>query len=514
ACFGDNVQAAAAAEWAYAELSAHSVAILYDAEMLYTQGLAQYFATRFSELGGEVIGTQSYTTGDLDSLQQAVASLTTADLIFVAAGPEDAPVAARLLRAAGFTAPILGGDGFDIGTAWQAYAELDNVYFTTHVYLGADNPNPTVQAFRATYFAQHPDGEPDAFTALGYDAAKLLLTAIANAESTEPEAVRAALAAITDFDGVTGRIAYVPGNPTPNKSVTILAVAEGAYRYVTDVVPAGVPAPIPLAVAETVASKPIKIGVLNPTSGPLSTFGQDVNVGMALFWQTMQHEIAGRPVELIFGDTGGEAEQALAAAQRLVDEEGVDLLMGIVNSSVAAPVAAFADGRQMPLVITIAGAAAVTGPERSPYVFRTAMANGQQERPLAAYLVTHMGHQRAATIAWDFPAGAERSAAFVDAFTEAGGVVVTTLHPPLGTDDFDPYLDALDPTEIDVLYAFLTGPQAASFMQQLRQRAGFAELLVVGPGYLTAGVLQQMGANALPMIQASAYTSALDSPEH
>ncbi|MCB0108556.1 MAG: acetolactate decarboxylase, partial [Caldilineaceae bacterium] len=39
ACFGDNVQAAAAAEWAYAELSARRAAILYDAEMLYTQGL-------------------------------------------------------------------------------------------------------------------------------------------------------------------------------------------------------------------------------------------------------------------------------------------------------------------------------------------------------------------------------------------------------------------------------------------------------------------------------------------
>ncbi|MEZ4678408.1 MAG: ABC transporter substrate-binding protein [Caldilineaceae bacterium] len=138
------------------------------------------------------------------------------------------PAAARLLREHGFTAPILGGDGFDSGARWQQYGELDNIYFTTHAYLGADNPNPTVQAFRAAYLASHPDGDPDAFTALGYDAAKLLLTAIATAQSSEPAAVRAALTAITDFDGVTGRISYAPGSPIPNKSVTILAVAEGA----------------------------------------------------------------------------------------------------------------------------------------------------------------------------------------------------------------------------------------------------------------------------------------------
>lgn len=260
--------------------------------------------------------------------------------------------------------------------------------------------------------------------------------------------------------------------------------------------------------------QPLRIGILNPTSGLLASFGQDVNLGIELFFQSTGSEIAGRPIELFFGDTAGDAKQAISAAQQLVDDEGVDLLMGIVNSSVAAPVADFADERQIPLVITIAGAAEVTGPERSPYVFRTVMANGQQERPLAAYLATQRGLRRAATIAWDFPAGAERSAAFADAFTAARGMIVHELQPPLGTDDFDHYLDALDPAAIDVLYAFLTGPQAASFVRQLRQRDGFADLLLVGPGYLTAGVLPQMGSDAPPLVQAAEYTPAIDSPQH
>ncbi|MEZ4736530.1 MAG: ABC transporter substrate-binding protein [Caldilineaceae bacterium] len=518
ACFGDNVQAAAAAEWAYEELSARSAAILYNTDMLYTQGLERYFATRFAELGGAIVSTQSYATDDLISLQQAVDSLTTtenkADIIFVAAGPDDAPTAARLLRVSGFTAPIVGGDGFDIGALWEQYAELDNVYFTTHAYLGADSPNPTVQAFRDAYLTHYPGGKPDAFTALGYDAANLLMTAMSNAQSADPAVVRAALANIENFDGVTGRITYRVGNPIPRKSVTILALDQGEYRYVSEVMPVSVPAPDIADTTPRAEADPIKIGVLNPTSGPLAPFGQDVTIGIERFFEAWGSASNGRPIELIMADTAGEATQAVTAAQRLVEEEGVDLLMGIVNSSAAGPVADFADERQIPLVITIAGAEEVTGLARSPYVFRTAMANGQQERPLAIYLATQMGRQRAATIAWDFPAGAERSAAFADAFTAAGGVVVQTLQPPLGTDDFGVYLDALDPNEIDLLYAFLTGPQAADFMHQLRQRAGFADLLVVGPGYLTAGVLPQMGTDALPMMQAVEYTSAMDSPEH
>ncbi|MEZ4705577.1 MAG: acetolactate decarboxylase [Caldilineaceae bacterium] len=57
---------------------------------------------------------------------------------------------------------------------------------------------------------------------------------------------------------------------------------------------------------------PLKIGVLNPTSGPLATFGQDVNVGIERFFESLGGNINGRPIELIMTDTAGEAEQAQA----------------------------------------------------------------------------------------------------------------------------------------------------------------------------------------------------------
>ncbi len=90
------------------------------------------------------------------------------------------------LRGAGIAAPILGGDGLDIGAAWQQVAQADKIYFTTHAYLGADNPDPRVQAFRKLFAKAYPGQQPDAFSALGYDTARLLMAAIKSAGSTQP----------------------------------------------------------------------------------------------------------------------------------------------------------------------------------------------------------------------------------------------------------------------------------------------------------------------------------------
>jgi branched-chain amino acid transport system substrate-binding protein len=245
ACFGDNVQAAAGAEWVYNELGARSAAVLYIEGSTYTELLQGYFQTRFAELGGEIVNVQSYefnADSQSGTIETAVQQLDTADLIYLAATPDDALPAVLALRAAGFDQPILGGDGLDVPTLWQN-RDVSQVYFTTHAYLGEDNPDPQVTAFREAYLARYPDSTPDAFAALGYDAARLLMAAIADAGSSDPQAVRGALAQTQDFDGVTGTISYNDGQQIPSKSVSILNVTGGALSLVSDVLPQQVPAP-------------------------------------------------------------------------------------------------------------------------------------------------------------------------------------------------------------------------------------------------------------------------------
>jgi branched-chain amino acid transport system substrate-binding protein len=241
ACFGDNVQAAAAAEWAFSKRGLRSVSILYRSDSTYTALLRRYFRERWESLGGTVKSEHGYTPNDVSA---GISGLEKADLIFVSAeGAGEAISAVRALRAAGFGQPVMGGDGFDAEEEWGKHPELRDVFYTTHVYLGADNQDPVVSAFRDAYEQAYPGIQPDGFSALGYDAARLLATAIERAKSTEPDAVRRQLAEIRDFEGVTGRIGYAAGSRIPTKSVAIIEVIGGALHLAAKVSPKVVPSP-------------------------------------------------------------------------------------------------------------------------------------------------------------------------------------------------------------------------------------------------------------------------------
>jgi branched-chain amino acid transport system substrate-binding protein len=242
ACFGDNVQAAAAAEYAYQELKARTAAILYKATDIYTTLLQGYFRTRFEELGGKVKAVKSYqTTADQG---EAIVGLAEADLVFLSAQePEEAAAGVTKLRQAGMDVPIFGGDGYDAEDEWSKYPTIKNVYFTTHAYLAPDNPDPLVIAFTEAYQRAYEGRTPDSFAALGYDTVGVLLAAIKAGGSAKPAKVLAALGRLQGYRGVTGTLSYEGTSRIPKKSVTILEVRDGKPTFVKQMIPEKTPPP-------------------------------------------------------------------------------------------------------------------------------------------------------------------------------------------------------------------------------------------------------------------------------
>jgi len=111
----------------------------------------------------------------------------------------------------------------------------DEVYYSTHAAL--DNPDPKVQDFVAAYEAEYGRAPENAFAALGYDMMGLLADAISRAGSTDPAAIRDALAATQGFAGVTGTITYPEGQRKPEKSITIIQVQDGVYSFAAEISP-------------------------------------------------------------------------------------------------------------------------------------------------------------------------------------------------------------------------------------------------------------------------------------
>jgi len=247
ACFGDNVQAAAGAEFASKKLNAKTAYLLIDKGMEYTLLLGKYFKERFAELGGSIVLEDTYQTGDKDFSAQitklkGLGSLP--DTLFISSGPDDVGTIVKQFRDAGVDKPIFGGDGYDTPLLIQIAGKgAENVYFTTHSLMDPQLGTDAVKSFITAYQAEYKTPPENAFAGLGYDTVKLIADAIKRAGSSDPKAIRDALQNTKNLPGVTGAITYQPGSRIPQKGVAVILVKDGKFTLAAELVPEKVPAP-------------------------------------------------------------------------------------------------------------------------------------------------------------------------------------------------------------------------------------------------------------------------------
>jgi len=242
--FGDNTQAAAAAEFARREFGS-SVAILWDSTSQYTRKLPRYFRTRHEELGGDVVLDASFDGGcDLSVLGAQVAVLSPPPhFVYLAGLPDCIGEVVASLRSAGVAAPIIGGDGLDTPNLLSSgHGPTSGVWLTTHAWLSDETGTPEAKAFVAAYRQAYGAPPADAFAALGYDAAHLALQTLRHARGKR--GVWRALERTRGFAGVTGTISFSPGSHVPSKTVWILRVQDGEKSLAEALVPESVPPPI------------------------------------------------------------------------------------------------------------------------------------------------------------------------------------------------------------------------------------------------------------------------------
>lgn len=241
ACFGDNVQAAAAAEWLFNKRRVQQAAVLFDPNNIYTRLLHEYFAESFQQLGGTVQKIQAI---EPRAEQLALPAIADTEAVFLSVETaEDASRVARQLRKQGYTGLILGGDGYDAATVWAKNTGLNDIFFTTHVYIGKDNTKAIVREFLEAYERAYSGESPSAFAALGYDAVGLMAEALRRRDAGAAPTLEAALASIEGYVGVTGSISYTNESRVPRKSVSILSVSAGEQHFVEEVLPQSVPKP-------------------------------------------------------------------------------------------------------------------------------------------------------------------------------------------------------------------------------------------------------------------------------
>ncbi len=140
-----------------------------------------------------------------------------------------------------------------------------------------------------------------------------------------------------------------------------------------------------------ISQEPIKLGFLYTFSGRLATYGAGAKQGATIAMEEVNQAggLLGRRVEGIFSDTQLKPKVGVEAAKKLVSDQKVDVVLGIVSSAVADAVSPEMDRLKTPLIITLAMTPDVTGPKCNPYTFRISM-NGPQNIMGAATLAADM----------------------------------------------------------------------------------------------------------------------------
>ncbi len=129
----------------------------------------------------------------------------------------------------------MGADGWDSPKLVELAGadNLNNCYFTNH--YSVEDPSERIQNFIKAYEEKY-NATPDAFAALGYDTASLLIEAIKQAGEADSVKIQQALENIEGFEGVTGKLSYDEKH-NPIKEISIIEIVDGKQKLIKKMQP-------------------------------------------------------------------------------------------------------------------------------------------------------------------------------------------------------------------------------------------------------------------------------------
>lgn len=239
ACFLDDFQGPAVANFVTEEFGFTKAAVLYDIASDYPKGLAEFFKSAWEGLNGpgSVVAYESFTTKDTDfSAQLTKIRDSGAEFLFTPQYYNEVALIAQQAHQLGFDKPIMGSDSWGSAELVPLCgADCYGSFFTTH-YAAAGAVGPTKE-FIDSYSAKH-GYTPDDVAALTWDAFNLAKQAMEDCGNitgdlkADRTCIRDALAKVTDFAGITGTMTFTPGSGDPSKCAVIVKINDaGEFTF-------------------------------------------------------------------------------------------------------------------------------------------------------------------------------------------------------------------------------------------------------------------------------------------
>ena len=260
-------------------------------------------------------------------------------------------------------------------------------------------------------------------------------------------------------------------------------------------------------------SNKVRVGLMLPYTGTFSQLGVAIENGFRMAIDEKGGKLGGRDIDWFKVDDESEPPKGVENANKLVQRDKVDVLVGTVHSGVQMGIQRVARDSGVLSIIPNAGVHAATRALCAPNVFRTSFSNSQPTRALGKVMMDK-GHKKTVWITWKYAAGDEAFEGFKEGYTAAGGTIVKELGLPFPNVEFQALLTEIAAIKPDAVACFFAGGGAAKFMRDYAAAGLKDKIPLYGSGFLTEGVLDAAGAAADGVITTLHYSDSLDTPRN
>ena len=228
------------------------------------------------------------------------------------------------------------------------------------------------------------------------------------------------------------------------------------------------------------AQDTIKMGALATLEGAFTVLGEDSMRGVQMALAEFENMAGGKKIDLVTGSSDASPDSAIRAARKLVEQDGVQVLVGPLSGSEGLAIKDYA--KTQPEVTFLNGSSAAqdtTLREPAENFFRFSTDGAQWMAGLGEYAYNEKGYRNVAVLAEDYSFPYTQVFGFLEPFCRLGGKspIESRFWVPIGNKDYSSVIAAL-PDDVDAIYVALGGADAVNFLTQYEQVGG--ELPLIG----------------------------------
>ncbi|MBK5107549.1 MAG: ABC transporter substrate-binding protein [Anaerolineales bacterium] len=226
----------------------------------------------------------------------------------------------------------------------------------------------------------------------------------------------------------------------------------------------------------------IDIGFISAFTGVFSSFGTMQREGAELALEEYGYEVAGKTINVIYEDDQLDNELAITKAKKLVEQDNVDILTGLVSGDEGLTVGDYMKDKDIPVVPMYSASEDMTMRSFFPGVVRATWTGAQAQDPFGYYLAKELGYKKLYQIGEDYSFPWNESGGLIRGFCRGGGEEVTSVwFPPGSTSDFSSMIASIPLDQgYDAVYYNGAGGDAVNFVKQFVELGMMDKIALVG----------------------------------